>query len=73
MLNFIHIPFAAHRRRGLIRTGRMPEPITNPTPPATPRQLVPWTIFGVLLVVAIVSFFKYADRISSLLQALAER
>lgn len=51
----------------------MYEPITNPLPSASPRRLAPWVVFGVLLVAALVCFFVFADRVPSLLQALADR
>lgn len=40
---------------------------------ATLKVLGPWALFGVLLVVAVVTFFLYADRVPSLMQALADR
>jgi hypothetical protein len=51
----------------------MPEPTTNPLPTPPARRLVPWIIFSVVLLAALVSFFVYADRVPSLLQALADR
>jgi hypothetical protein len=37
------------------------------------KVLAAWALFGVLLSAALVSFFVYADRVPSLMQALAER
>jgi hypothetical protein len=51
----------------------MPEPTTNSSPAATPQRLMPWVVFAFLLVAAVVAFFAYADRVPSLLQALADR
>ena len=36
------------------------------------RTLAPWTVFFILLAAALVSFFRFADRVPSLLQTLAE-
>lgn len=50
--------------------------MTPPTPASTPRSsmrtLTTWTVFFILLAAALVSFFRFADRVPSLLQALAE-
>ncbi|MEK7240227.1 MAG: hypothetical protein AAB224_06545 [Gemmatimonadota bacterium] len=50
--------------------------MTIPTPAPTSRTrmriLAPWTVFFILLVAALVSFFRFADRVPSLLQTLAE-
>jgi len=50
----------------------MPEPITNPQP-ATPERVIPWAVFAVVLAAAVASFFVFANRVPSLLQALADR
>jgi len=50
----------------------MPEPITNPQP-ATPARVIPWALFAVFLAAAVVAFFVFANRVPSLLQALADR
>lgn len=50
----------------------MPEPFTNP-PVATPRRLMPWVVFSVVLLAALACFFVFANRVPSLLQALADR
>ena len=51
--------------------------MTHPPPAPTTRSalriLLPWTVFAVLLVASLVSFFVYADRVPSLLQALSDR
>ena len=50
--------------------------MTPPTPvqatKSTVRILAPWSLFAALLLAALVSFFLYADRVPSLLQALAD-
>jgi len=51
----------------------MTHPAPAPTSSSTLRILAPWIVFIVLLVAALVSFFVYADRVPSLLQALADR
>ena len=48
----------------------LPEPV--PDNRSAVKVLVPWTIFGVVLAAAVVAFFVYADRVPSLLQALAD-
>lgn len=50
----------------------MLEPLTNPKAVATPKAIAPWVVFTILLIVGIVCFFAFADRVPSLLQALAE-
>ena len=50
----------------------MPEPITNPLP-ATASRVIPWAVFAVCLSAAVVSFFVFANRVPSLIQALADR
>jgi type VI protein secretion system component VasF len=39
----------------------------------TSRTFAPWAVFAALLVVGVVAYFTYADRVPSLLQALADR
>ena len=51
----------------------MTPPAPVPSRPATVKVLAPWALFGVLLAAALVSFFLYADRVPSLMQALADR
>ena len=51
----------------------MPEPVTSPLPRATPKRVIPWVVFAICLAAALVSFFVFADRVPSLLQALADR
>ena len=59
----LHVHFARH----------MTHPPPAPTTRSTLRILLPWTVFAVLLVAALVSFFVYADRVPSLLHALSDR
>ncbi len=61
------------RPGGIFCVVSMAEPHTNPTPVATAQRLAPWAAFAVILLVAVVCFFVFADRVPSLLQALADR
>jgi len=47
-----------------------PDPV--PDNRSAVKILAPWTLFGVVLLAAVVAFFLYADRVPSLLQALAD-
>jgi len=49
----------------------LPKPA--PSTVSAARALAPWGVFAICLGAALVSFFVYADRVPSLLQALAER
>jgi hypothetical protein len=51
----------------------MTPPPLIPTRPVSAKVLAPWALFAVLLSVAVVTFFLYADRVPSLMQALADR
>jgi len=51
----------------------MTEPGTNPTPVVSMQRMAPWVVFAVVLLAAVVAFFVFADRVPSLLQAMADR
>ncbi len=48
------------------------EPVTNPLP-TTPKRAIPWALFAAALSAAVVGFFLFANRVPSLMQALADR
>jgi len=58
--------------RGTTRQQAIIEPLTNPLP-VTPRRVIPWVIFAIALAVAVAGFFAFANRVPSLMQALADR
>ena len=52
--------------------------MNRPEPPAAgaaslTRSLAPWAVFVAVLLASVVCFFLFADRVPSLLQALADR
>ncbi len=49
----------------------MTDPTTRPTPTPSLQRLAPWAVFVALLVIGLVFYLRFADRVPSLMQSVA--